>query len=98
MLPLFFIFILHFIRVDIYCIYIHILLVEYPLLSSWLPGLLWGDEPRFELGPAWQQADALLPEPRRTQVWATPHPSLSHAAPESEPRRTRDNLSILLYR
>ncbi len=29
-------------------------------------GLLWGTEPRFELGPAVQQADALLSEPRRT--------------------------------
>ncbi len=30
-------------------------------------GLLWGAEPRFELGPALQQGDALLFEPRRTQ-------------------------------
>ncbi len=29
-------------------------------------GHLWGAEPRFELGPAVQQADALLSEPRRT--------------------------------
>jgi hypothetical protein len=29
-------------------------------------GLLWGAEPRFELGPAVQQADALLSEPRGT--------------------------------
>jgi hypothetical protein len=29
-------------------------------------GLLWGTEPRFELGPALQQADVLLSEPRRT--------------------------------
>jgi hypothetical protein len=29
-------------------------------------GLLWGAEPRFELGPALQQADALLFVPRRT--------------------------------
>jgi hypothetical protein len=28
-------------------------------------GLLWGAEPRFELGPALQQADALLFVPRR---------------------------------
>ncbi len=31
-----------------------------------MEGLLWGAEPRFELGPAGQQADALLSEPRRT--------------------------------
>ncbi len=29
-------------------------------------GLLWGAEPRFELGPALQQADVLLSEPCRT--------------------------------
>jgi hypothetical protein len=29
-------------------------------------GLLWGAELRLELGPALQQADALLSEPRRT--------------------------------
>ncbi len=29
-------------------------------------GFLWGAEPRYELGPASQQADALLSEPRRT--------------------------------
>jgi hypothetical protein len=29
-------------------------------------GLLWGAEPRFELGPAVQQAGALLSEPHRT--------------------------------
>ena len=29
-------------------------------------GLLWGAEPRFELGPALQQADALQFAPRRT--------------------------------
>ncbi len=31
-----------------------------------------GAEPRIELGPALQQADALPTEPRRT-IWATPH-------------------------
>ncbi len=31
-------------------------------------GLLWGAEPRFELGPALQQADALLIVPRRTLI------------------------------
>ncbi len=36
-------------------------------------GLLWGAEPRFELGPALQQADALQFAPRRTL--------LRHAAP-----------------
>ncbi len=40
------------------------------LLSSLLfrsvEGLLWGAEPRFELGPAVQQAGALLSEPHRT--------------------------------
>ncbi len=49
---------------------IYLLLGEY--LSCYLhcfrsvDGLLWGAEPRFELGPAVQQADALLPVPRRT--------------------------------
>ncbi len=34
-------------------------------------GLLWGAEPRFELGPAVQQAGALLSEPHRTlDTWA----------------------------
>ncbi len=42
-------------------------------------GQQWGAEPRFELGPAVQQADALLSEPRRTlratqHHKATPHP------------------------
>ncbi len=32
-----------------------------------------GAEPRIELGPALQQADALPTEPRRTIDWATPH-------------------------
>ncbi len=36
-------------------------------------GLLWGAEPRFEPGPAVQQAGALLSEPHRT-LGATPHP------------------------
>ncbi len=52
-----------------------------------------GAEPRIELGPVLQQADALLTEPRRTILshaapcWATPHHTepcrtmLSHAAP-----------------
>jgi hypothetical protein len=30
--------------------------------------MLWGAEPRFELGPALQQADALLSVPRRTRA------------------------------
>ncbi len=65
------------------CNILYIILVD---CHSWTPhcfcsveGLLWGVEQRFELGPATQQADALLSEPRRTL--------LSHAAP-SEPRRT----------
>ncbi len=51
------------------CNILYIILVEFP---SWSPhcfrsveGLLWGAEPRFELGPAIQQADELLSEPRR---------------------------------
>ncbi len=57
-----------------------------PLLISSLlpidrgPPLLWGAEPRFELGPSIQQADALLSEPRRTL--------LSHAAPGGGGGRT----------
>ncbi len=43
-------------------------------------------EPRFELGPAVKQADALLSEPRRTLV-SHAAPKLSHATPR-EPRRT----------
>jgi hypothetical protein len=59
------------------------------LISSWLPpgrGLFWDAEPGFELGPALQQADALLYELRRTlselrrTLSATPH--------HSEQRRT----------
>ncbi len=38
----------------------------YPHCFCSVEGLLWGPEPRFELGPAVQQADALLSEPRRT--------------------------------
>ncbi len=34
-----------------------------------LEGLLWGAEPRFELGPALQQADVLLFVPRRTLIY-----------------------------
>jgi hypothetical protein len=51
---------------------LYILLVEY---RSWCPhcfplgrGPLWGAEPRFELGPAVQQADVLQSEPRRTLI------------------------------
>ncbi len=52
--------------------------------------LFMGAVPRVEFGPALQQPDALLYEPRRTLselrrtlVWATPHPNLSHAAPSA---------------
>jgi hypothetical protein len=49
---------------------IYILLVEYHsinvLIALRLPTLLWVTEPRFKLGPAVQQDDALLSEPRRT--------------------------------
>jgi hypothetical protein len=53
--------------------------------------ILWGAEPRFELGPALQQADALLIVPRRTLLChaapccATPHPIV--------PRRTLNLLA-----
>jgi hypothetical protein len=47
----------------------------YSSSAPWFPhgfssveGLLWGAEPRFELGPALHQADALLSEPRRTRL------------------------------
>jgi hypothetical protein len=50
--------------------YLYILLIENP---SWYPhcirsveGLLWGAEPRFKLGPAVQQANALQSQPHRT--------------------------------
>jgi hypothetical protein len=48
---------------------------ESTLVSSPLSrGPPWGAEPRFEPGPAVQQAaDALLSELRRTLTWATPH-------------------------
>jgi hypothetical protein len=53
------------------------LLVEYhsccPHCFSLGRGLLWGDVPRYELGPAVQQADALVSEPPHTLV-STPHP------------------------
>ncbi len=52
------------------------------MASAPYEGFLWGAEPRFELGPALQQADALLSESRRA------HPCLSHDAPLPEPRRT----------
>jgi hypothetical protein len=56
---------------------IYILLFEcrscFPRGVSLVEGLLWVAELKFELGPALQQADALLSEPRRTLV--------SHAAP-----------------
>ncbi len=81
--------------------YLYKLLIEYhscyPHCFRSVKSLLWGAEPRFELGPALQQADALLSEPGRTlwamphPMWATPHPDLSHAAPWSEPRRTLRN-------
>jgi hypothetical protein len=48
----------------------YILLVEYhscyPRSFRSVEGLLWGAEPRFELGPAVQQAGVLLSEPRCT--------------------------------
>jgi hypothetical protein len=47
-----------------------------------------GAEPRFELWPAFQQADALptelrrsLTELRRTLYWATPHPDRATSHP-----------------
>ncbi len=59
--------------------------------AQWKPPC--GAEPKIELGPALQQADALPTEPRRTILshaapyWATPH----HTEPRrtiTEPRRT----------
>jgi hypothetical protein len=41
-------------------------------------GLLWGAEPRLELGPALQQADALLYEPRHKLELAQYLPSSEH--------------------
>ncbi len=38
-------------------------------------GLLWGAEPKFELGPAVQQADALLSEPPPHPTEPPPHPN-----------------------
>ncbi len=35
----------------------------------------WGAKPRFKLGPALKQADALPTELRRTLNWTTPHPN-----------------------
>ncbi len=43
--------------------------------------LLWGAEPRFEPGPAVQQAGALLSEPHRTLNLSHTAPYLSHTAP-----------------
>ena len=55
----------------------------FPHCSSLSRGPPWGAEPGFELGPAVQQADALLSEPRRTL--SEPRRTLS------EPRRTLDD-------
>jgi hypothetical protein len=82
MLPLFFIYLFITLFEQIYNIYIY---------CSWVPsccphgfrsveGVLWVAEPRFELGPAFQQADALLSAPRRTFKWSTTRP-VSLAAP-----------------
>ncbi len=67
-LPFFFIY-FYINRADIQ--YLYKLLVEYRYHSCShcfrsVQGLVWGAEPRFEFGPALQQADALLSEPRRT--------------------------------
>ncbi len=44
------------------------LLVSSSLLCSAREEPLWGAEPRLELGPALQQADAVLTKPRRPQT------------------------------
>ena len=55
------------------------LLVEYdsccPHCIRSVEGLLWGAEPRFELGPAVQQANALQSEPHCTL--SEPHRTLT---------------------
>ncbi len=65
-----------------YCIYTYILLVGYhsccPHGFRSVEGLLWGAEPRYELGPALQQADAILFEPRRTLYISVPRRTLSY--------------------
>jgi hypothetical protein len=63
MLLLFFIIYFYIIPANIvqYLYNLYILLVEYPLV-------VWGAEPTFELGPALQKADVLLPEPRGGQT------------------------------
>ncbi len=44
-------------------------------------GHLWGAEPRFELGPAVQQADSLLSEPRHTQCGVAKFAEISKPLP-----------------
>jgi hypothetical protein len=49
-------------------LYIILVVATLDLLIAFrsVESLLWGAEPRFELGPAILQADSLLSEPRRT--------------------------------
>jgi hypothetical protein len=52
----------------------------------------------IETGPAVQQANALLSELRRTQIWATPHPNLNYAAPYwATPHPSQDLLTVQTY-
>jgi hypothetical protein len=44
------------------------LLVVFIASARSVEGLLWGAEPRFELGPALQQANALLIAPRQILI------------------------------
>jgi hypothetical protein len=53
----------------------------FPHCSPLSRGPPWGAEPGFELGPAVQQADALLSELRRTLGLSYAAPYLSYAAP-----------------
>jgi hypothetical protein len=87
-----------FIFTDIQCLYIGTI-CRVPVPSCCrhgfcsVEGLLWGAEPRFELGPALQQADALLYEPRRT-LNMSPNLSLTWPAFARPPGSTEAIASI----
>jgi hypothetical protein len=66
MLQLLFFILQYFLRAYIH--YLFMLHVDVSWLALDIVGLLWGAEKRLELGPALQQAEALLLEPRRTQI------------------------------
>ncbi len=65
----------------------------------------WGAEPRIELGPALQQADALptenvAPSELRRTLWTTPHPNELRRTPQeltSKKKQSKNLMRISLY-